>query len=222
MCGRYALGLTDRDLVDYYDIPVTRLDQWVPRWNIAPTSIVPIVLAGESGMVLVPARWSLTPHWSDTLNTPYPTFNARSETAGTKPTFRTALKHHRALIPASGYFEWKTHGTTKTPHFIYPHNDDLLSLAGLHSTWNGGDTPIVTVTILTRPAPEHLAHIHPRSPVAIPRQAWSRWLDADETGNQALVDQMVDISDDVFAHCVAHAVSPLRGDHPGLINPVGN
>ena len=197
---------------------------WTPRWNIAPTAMVPLVMErqGESGppeRVLGPARWSLTPPWSDTLDTPYPTFNARSETAATKPTFRQAVKHSRAIVPASGYFEWHTEGRVKTPHYIHPPDGGVWGLAGLFSLWSDGTQSLVTATILTREAPTRLEWIHPRSPIALGPEDWSVWLDPRIEGSEGLIDDARERSERVYTTALEYAVLPLRGDGPELIAP---
>lgn len=224
MCGRYALGVVDDELVDFFQVTSTRLQDWEPSWNIAPTSTIPIVIeravdSHPAERVLGPARWSLTPSWSDTLETPYPTFNARSESVAEKPTFRRAFAHTRALIPASGYFEWQTNGRVKTPHYIYPTQGRLFAFAGLYSLWGVGDQRVVTATMLTREAPRHLESIHHRAPVALPEDLWSHWLDPGTTADSHLVDTVVDASEDILSGAGFHPVLPLRGDSADLTRP---
>lgn len=224
MCGRYALGLGSVALEELFEVVDNKFPDWTPRWNIAPTTTVPLVMerlntSGEPERVLGPARWSLTPPWSDTLDTPYPTFNARSETAATKPTFRQAVKHSRAIVPASGYFEWHTQGRVKTPHYIHPPHASVWGLAGLFSLWSDGSHSLVTATILTREAPAALEWIHPRSPIALAPEDWSAWLDPRVEGTQTLIDDASERSERVYATAREHAVLPLRGDGPELIAP---
>ncbi|MEX2441026.1 MAG: SOS response-associated peptidase, partial [Pontimonas sp.] len=224
MCGRYALAVGGDQLEDWFGAEVSRLQQWVPSWNIAPTTTIPVVIervvgAHTAERIVGSARWSLTPAWSDTLETPYPTFNARSETVASKPTFRRALAHSRALIPASGYFEWQSHGARKIPHYIYPADDTLFAFAAIYSLWGLGDRQTVTTTVLTREAPHSLRGIHPRSPVPLPTDQWSRWLDPHSTAGAPLVEEMVRHSDDILARAQSHPVRRLRGDSPTLIEP---
>src|SRR5690606_15517766 len=95
---------------------------------------VAVIDSPKSGLVADVARWSLVPGWSGELKLKFPTFNARSESAGVKPTFRDAVRRSRALIPASGYFEWLTEGKSKTPYFVRS-TDVPVMFAGLYSWW---------------------------------------------------------------------------------------
>lgn len=225
MCGRFALDIELDALISEFVAQENRIPDWAPHWNIAPTSTIPIVIDRADGDALVrtigPARWSLTPSWSDTLELKYPTFNARSESAAEKPTFRNAVKHHRCLIPATAYFEWHTVGGEKTPHVIRPTVGSFFAFAGLYSVWTGGHTPVVTATMLTAEATEELSWLHPRRPMALPRDAWANWLNPQEVGTQDLIDEAVSSSMQHMAHMECYPVAPLRGDGPELLAPAG-
>ena len=66
-----------------------------------------MVLRAEDGQrELHPARWGLVPEWWQKPEPPALTFNARSEEAADKPTWRASLRSARCLMPARGWFEW--------------------------------------------------------------------------------------------------------------------
>ena len=76
-----------------------RLD---PRYNIAPTQPIPVIRQNPKEPVreLSLVRWGLIPSWAKDSSAAAKMSNARSETAGTKPAFREALKSRRCLILA--------------------------------------------------------------------------------------------------------------------------
>jgi|SRR5437773_12181581 len=41
MCGRYRLTAKERYLLDHFELDED--PSWTPRWNIAPTQLIPIV-----------------------------------------------------------------------------------------------------------------------------------------------------------------------------------
>jgi putative SOS response-associated peptidase YedK len=119
---------------------------------------------------LEPARWSLVPSWSKELKLKYPTFNARSEGIAEMATWKGPLKSHRALVPATGYYEWQTFADgKKVPHFVHDPSGEQLVFAGLYSWWKKHTLPddhpdvwTLTATILTSDAVDELLHIHDR------------------------------------------------------------
>jgi putative SOS response-associated peptidase YedK len=208
---------------------------WRPSYNIAPTQTIPVLLESAKGGAdvvrrLEPARWSLVPSWSKTLKLRYPTFNARSEDLASKATWKGPLKAHRALVPATGYFEWQTFADgTKVPHFIHHPAGEQLMLAGLYSWWRdhtvSDEDPnawTLTTTILTSGAVDELLHIHDRNPVMLPSEWWDRWLDPTVEGTQELVDTAVTAALPVASELEVYEVAPIpfRGNGPALIEPV--
>ena len=84
-------------------------------WRFESTKISqlgPIIVQGTEGRELHLARWGLLPHWfrkpeAEARKFQSRTFNARSETAHEKASFKTALKKTRCLVPAVSFTEWE-------------------------------------------------------------------------------------------------------------------
>jgi putative SOS response-associated peptidase YedK len=77
-----------------------------PRYNVAPSQNIPIVLDEGEKRRFALARWGLIPHWAKDIKIGYSTINARAETVASKPAFRNAFLHRRCLIPADGFYEF--------------------------------------------------------------------------------------------------------------------
>jgi putative SOS response-associated peptidase YedK len=104
------------------------------------------------------ARWGLLPSWvKDPKDFPL-LINARSETAAEKASFRAAMRHRRALIPASGFYEWKRDKASgrSQAYWVRPADGGLVAFAGLAETWmsagwqRNGHVAILTVVALHR------------------------------------------------------------------------
>ena len=227
MCGRV--------IVDYEEmIPAatdTELAAWITgapagaasSWNVKPTQQIPVAYTdhktGEKKFET--AYWSLVPVWSKELKTKFPTFNARSETAAEKPSFKAAVKNRRCAIPVSGFYEWTGPKNARVPHAIFG-PEKLLTLAGLMSWWHepGADDDHgchLTAPILTRDSAGVMQPLHDRMPVFLADEFVNEWIDPDTTGDHALVQAVsaaaVPLANDLFEYPVA----PLRGDGPPLI-----
>lgn len=185
MCGRFALNATP-DAVQSL-LAVMDIDPFPPRYNIAPTQPILMALAGPAGgpgsnlpprqTMLV--RWGLIPSWAKNPADLPLLFNARSETAAEKASFRAAMRHRRALVPASGFYEWRRIGNKRAePYWVRPRHGGVIAFAGLMESWSEpGGTELDTGAILTVDANEDLRGIHHRMPVVIDQQDFARWLD---------------------------------------------
>ncbi len=107
MCGRYLhyapVELLVRALA--LDLGSQRPNQ-EPRYNIAPTQFAPIVSATDGKRSLIMAHWGLVPSWAQDRSGAARLINARGETVAPKPSFRSAFKNRRCLVPANGFCEW--------------------------------------------------------------------------------------------------------------------
>lgn len=231
MCGRFVVSKANSDLVSAFEIDEVFAEDLPPSWNVAPTDPVRIVIGrglhGQPSRRLETARWGLVPVWAKSRSVGSRAINARSETVLEKPMFRSAAVKRRALVPADGYYEWEKRGTEKIPTYLHPDSNELLGFAGLYEFWRDPDVPegqegewLMTMTILTRPAPDALGHVHDRTPVVVPRDMLGDWLDPalmDKSDIQSLLEAMPDPV--LVPREVGKAVGNVRNDSPELIEP---
>lgn len=238
MCGRYAVTTDTETLFGVFDAqpdPDAPYggDAPRPRYNIAPTTVNPVIRlravadGAEPVRTLGELRWGLVPNWAKDPSIGNRMFNARAETAATTNAFRTALGKRRALVPVSGYYEWQKLGegrkAPKQPYWITPQDGSVMALAGLWEYWRDGEQSIASYTILTTDAVGPMAQIHHRMPLILPQVEWERWLAADTPGEQItelLQPPPLRLVEQLEFRTVGDAVGNVRNDTPDLLDPV--
>lgn len=220
MCGRFVQQSTLETLVDHFAIDVVTCEV-VPRYNVAPTQEVLAIIAHQGKRRLGKLHWGLAPHWAKDASDAGGLINARSETAHEKPSFRTAFRRHRCLIPADGFYEWKKAGDgPKQPFFIHRPDRKPFAMAGLWEIWRDGDNDYRSCTVLTRPAEGPTAELHDRMPVILAADAHDRWLDPDveaaDVPRRLLAENAVT---DLNFYPVSTRVNKPSHDAPDCIEP---
>jgi putative SOS response-associated peptidase YedK len=180
MCGRFTLTQPDA-IASTFGVTLDRIPP--PRYNIAPTQPLGVIV-NQSGRQFRLMSWGLIPSWTRDPNTSNRMINARLETAHEKPSFRTAFRHRRCLIPADGFYEWKRMDHQKQPFYFQLQHQPLFAFAGLWETWQ----EIETCTILTTAANPDIQPIHHRMPVIITPDFYEQWLDPGIQRNQPIHD----------------------------------
>jgi putative SOS response-associated peptidase YedK len=184
MCGRYALNISGEDLAIEFAAGVKDAAFTPSNWNISPTTVIPFISSNDEKGIersIQTARWGLIPSWAKDASRQANAINARVESIAEKPTFKSAFKSRRCLLPVTGYYEWATElgkYKPKQPFYISHKDKHSLAIAGLYETWINPATnsPITTAAIITREAAGIVAPIHHRMPVILPKDLWSAWL----------------------------------------------
>src|SRR5919107_2429218 len=220
MCGRYAITLppdTYRDFFGYSEQP-----NFPPRYNVAPTQPVPIVVddRGERHFMLV--RWGFLPGWvKDPKDFPL-VINARGETIETKATFRNAVKRRRCVFLADGFYEWQRRGREKAPFLIRMNDGGPMPLAGLWETYCAPDgSEIDTAAIVTTDANGTVAGVHDRMPVILSREGVDAWLDTRTVDAEEAMGLVRPCPDEwVTMFPVSTRVNKVDNDDPELQTPL--
>lgn len=211
MCGRYTL--TTKDFTKHYGVEQGTLE--FSSYNIAPTQNVPMVAVLEGQRTLTPARWGLIPSYTkDLSHLKLNLFNARSETAHEKASFKGPLRYKRCLIPASGFYEWKREGTVKTPHYIQMGDASPFAFAGLYELYKD---ELLSCTILTTSPNKLMAKLHDRMPVILSLDDYKRWLEPSLNRVEDVEDLLKPYAGKMQAHPVSRVVNNVRNDGPELL-----
>lgn len=186
MCFHYSLVAELKAIASRFKVSDSGIKPYEPQIHFNgfshPEAPV-IVYNGEVKAML--ANWGLIPEWVRTMEKAEAirknTLNARTETAFEKPSFKTSIRHHRCLIPATGFFEWKLHAKKKYPHFIYDKTLEIFAFAGIYSQWGTdmGNRSFHTYSILTKGANALMSDIHntqKRMPVILSPQNELTWI----------------------------------------------
>lgn len=230
MCGRYVLATPVTDLAEYFSAQInpSLSESFQPSWNVPPTEAIVAMTADRSGnRRLGHLRWGLVPSWAKALSFGANTINARAETVATKPAFRSAFRSQRCIIPADGYFEWKTTtGEVKQPYYFTRRDEMPLAFAGLWERFdlrseNGKEKrSIFSCAIITAAANKDVEEIHNRMPVILERgPLWGQWLDGAFANQEELL-RMCRPSDagTLVRRRVDTTVNSVRNNGPQLID----
>jgi putative SOS response-associated peptidase YedK len=219
MCGRFARIVSDRTLREKYRLE--RIAKLEDRYNIAPQQSIAAVRTAESGIELVLLRWGLIPSWSKDPKIAYQLTNARGETVAEKPSFRSAFKQRRCIIPASGFYEWQKQARgPKQPFYIHPRDEELFSFAGLWETWHDPEGEIVeSCVIITTEANELMQPIHDRMPVILNWEGEEEWLNPRSAPDSLRALLVPFAADQMEAYAVNLHVNNAKNQGPRCIEP---
>jgi len=190
MCGRYRLSRRKQILEEHFDC-VSGVEDWNPRYNIAPTQPVPVIRQNPKEPIreLSLFRWGLVPRWAKDPSVAAGMINARSETASTKPAFSDALKCRRCLVLADGFYEWQKIGKVKQAYCFEISDGELFAFAGIWDRWkDASGKPLETCSILTTTANAVTSSVHDRMPVILNRDSYDFWLDPGMNNVAAVAD----------------------------------
>ncbi len=221
MCGRLNLSDLDgiRQLMAQIGMPL--YPDTMPRFNVAPTSSVSILRQTPAATGQRPnsnpdsrPQWQ-TAHWGMPIRTASGstlTINARAESARDKPLFKPLIDGGRAVVVASGFYEWQQHGPTRRAFHFTATQAPALLFAGLWRTGLSGGTEMV---ILTTSANADITDVHHRMPVFLQHDNALGWLNGTLNWGDAIAPSA---EGSLTRRQVASHVNDARHDHPNCLD----
>ena len=200
MCGLYSFRRSADEVRRFFNLKT--VVPLVPRPVVAPAQPIVIVRrdASERGREITLVRWGLVPSWAKEIRPGKPLINARAETISEKPSFRSAFRRRRCLIPADGFYEWQGDiPGRKQPFLIHRPDGELFAFAGIWEHWMSSDgSELESAAIITTTPNSVLAPIHDRMPVIISECDFATWLAGEGERSSAAEALLRPAADDFF------------------------
>jgi len=235
MCGRYT-AVKNFDQLAKKAGAFMRGVLYVPRYNIAPTQLAPVIFQDGRQPAVKLMRWGLIPCWAKDESSDGILVNARVETLANRAAFRESFKRRRCLVPADGFYEWKEREGQRQPFRVVLRSGEPFCFAGLWDRWirpsasehavasqagaPSGET-IESFTIITRAANAAVAHLHNRMPVILAPEQFTSWLAGDgppATGQRAALEHPLD--EPLKIYPVSNLVNRPKAEDPRCLEPV--
>jgi len=218
MCGRFTLQKPAEALDELFGLELSDVGQ--ARYNIAPAQSVWVVRDGEQNREAVRMKWGLVPPWAKDNRIGNRMTNARSETVTEKVSFKRPFRSRRCLIPADGFYEWKSMGKHKQPFYFQLADGRPFAMAGLWESWSGDQEDLQSFTILTTTANAVLKPIHHRMPVILSKGDFEDWLDPAQSDAQRLSRYLCPFEGGMQMYPVDRRVNYAANDDPRCVLPV--
>lgn len=235
MCGRYrapgALPGTTRASTDWRELfEALALNPAADdNYNAAPTQALPVLRLGRDGRPEVALlRWGLVPSWAKDAAIASKLINARAETVREKPSFRSAFRRRRCLVPMRGFYEWQARAApdgkpAKLPHYIFVKEAKLFAAAGLHEWWrpegDDGDG-LETFAIVTTEPNGVTESVHDRMPAILDAAAAEAWLDPQTPPDDLLPLLAPYPAARMDKYPVSSRVNSVRNNDARLVEPL--
>jgi putative SOS response-associated peptidase YedK len=213
MCGRITLtrpnlesigAELDVEPMNYRGYPILE-----PHYNIAPTSILPILTLEGGHRHISPMKWGLTLGAKRSF-----VINLRAENVPS----RDGFLERRCGVIADGFYEWCGPAQNRQPYWFHRPDNALMVLAGLRQWQQVPDGFQLAFAIITTRANSVMTPIHDRMPVVIDAANLDTWMNVAST-DLAPIRSMLAPAPEPWL--VADRASPLvnnvKNDGPELL-----
>ncbi len=126
--------------------------------RIRPTDLITTIFNSENNFIISNSHWGIK--FDSSAKSPL-IFNSRIETINSKAYWKKLFTNYRCLVPATGFFEWKTEGRKKIPQRISLFNEEIFFFAGIFVDNPDGKL----VSIITTEPNNFMKDVHNRMPV---------------------------------------------------------
>ena len=214
---RYSLFTPTNQLKERFDVETTNAYQ--PHYNISPTQLVPII-SNESPHGFSYFYWGIAPKWSKNKSISTKWIQIEAEQIREKQTMKNALASRLCLVPADGYYEWKSVGKKgKVPYRVLLKSEEPFAFAGIWEEYEEDGQLIHTFKIITVTANDSLQEVNSRMPVILPPNYERNWLNDGET-QEILLDLLKPYPSNAMRYyTISTLVNSIKQDGPQIIQP---
>ena len=216
MIDRYVLSNHKEVLEKYFN--ATFKDEFVPRYNAAPTQKLPVITLDRLSHFQY-FKWGFIANWANNKSMSPKLFNIDTETLLKKVSHRKSLKTNRCLIPLNGFYVWKPFAKKRSiPYFISPYEKNPLSIAGIWEEKDDFDEETNhTFIMITQSSDEKMTAYQENIPFCLSKKNAASWMNKNTPIKEIEEIIKAQFTLPLIAHPVSPLISNLKIDSPSLI-----
>ncbi len=218
MIDRYTIHSTAEEIAKRFKVePAENLE---PQYNAAPTKTLPVIVdVAKEGLSFF--YWGIIEKWSNKRSISTKLINAPLDQLLSKPNLKNALQSRRCIIPANGFYLWKTVGKkSKRPYYFKLNREPLFGIAGLWEDYDDLDGKVMhTFKVITTENKLGIPEFGDFMPAILSLENEKNWLQSGISADElsTMVKPLDSISDITF-HPVSPFINHIDYNFPEMIN----
>ena len=222
MSDRFAIYATRDEMENIFGVTSERNDLYEPNYNIIPGERVPVVFKEEGKKRIHEFQWGLIPPDADAEREGREQFEVMVEEIKEDQWLSECFQKRRCIIPANGFFKWKTTKKKSTPFYIRLLSNNVMGIAGIYSVWKSASgRDVYSFAMLTTEANALVQPVDERMPVILRSDNYDVWLGQEKVDTSALSGLLKPyLLTEMAVNRVSEEINDTEKNKPELIQPI--
>ena len=214
----YSISRPANALADHFNVVVS--EAYRPKYNAAPTHLLPVITS-ENPEGFSFFYWGASPSFANNKTVSQKLLIVPVAQLMVRTSFKKSIQNRRCIIPADGFYDWKTISKKEKVPYRFHLEDNLpFAMAGLWDEFENEEGEIVhTFMIITTKANENLDGTVERMPVILETKLAGKWLDESLSAEEAMSLIGIYHEHPIFKYSINPKVADTGYDHPDLLKP---
>lgn len=222
MSDRFVLHASKEIIEEIFNVSSGRNDYFEPDYNITPGTLLPVVYREADKRKIHGFHWGMIPEGAQDEKEGLEHLNVPVEDLKKDKRLARAFENRRCIVPANGFYKWKTSRKKSTPFYIRLLSNDVMGLAGIYSIWKSGSgRDVYSFSLLTTESNALVQPVDSRMPAILRPENFDIWLSKEkvDTGTYSGLLKPFLLTE-MAVNRVSEKVSNPDNNGPELIQPI--
>ena len=220
MSDRLALHAPQQEIEERFGVSTHRDDYFEPNYNINPGTLLPAICFEQGERQVHRFQWGLIPEGAGEADEGKTHHVAAAEEIRKDDWLKECFQKRRCIVPANGFYKWKTSKKQSTPFYIRLLENRVAGLAGIYSVWQSSSgRDVYSFSLLTVEANALVQPVDDRMPVILPDEVYEKWLTGGDADKLFGLLKPFDLTK-MAVNRVSEKVNDITSDGPELIQPI--
>ncbi len=223
MSKRFVLHASQSEVERYFSVEADPGFKITSNYNISAGALHPLILKDEGQSQVIQAKWGLLPPDAENEREGKENCIIPVEDLQEDDWLHECIEKRRALVPASGFYKWKSTENKTTPFYVRMLSGTIMALGGIYRRWKSSSgREVYSFAILTTEANALIEPVADRMPVIVRPENFEKWLnenvEAEEIFGQ--IEDYPTMLTEMIVNRVSEEVNDINNNGPELIQPI--